>query len=535
MSSAPKEVIFEEKARKKLKEGIDKLAEVVGVTLGPKGRNVGLQSSFGAPSITSDGNSIVKDIELKDQYANMGISLGKEVAEKIKEKSGDGTTRGIILLQALVKEGVKNIASGANPIAVKRGLEKAVEIILKEIDSVSVKLESNEDIQKIATASASGDKEIGSHIAEAFEKVGTSGVITIEEGKATSTSIKIVEGMEFDRGYVSSYFCTNPESMTIDMKNAKILVTDKKISSIHEIMNILQTAATSAQELLIIADDIEGDALSTLVVNKIRGTLKVAAVKAPGFGDRRKAMLEDIAVLTGATVVSEEKAMNLKDADSNVLGSAEQIHITKDHSTIVGGGGTKESIQNRVKEITLELENSTSSYDKEKLEERKAKLSGGVAVVSIGASTEPEMKKRKQVYEDSLSSTKAAIEDGIVAGGGTTLLRASKILKGITFEKDEAIGAEIALKACEAPFRQLIQNSGYESSVILNQVLNAETNHGFNVISEQVENLFEAGVIDPAKVEKNALLYASSVASIVLISEALVGDADEDEEPLKNA
>ncbi|MCH9630319.1 MAG: 60 kDa chaperonin [Chlamydiia bacterium] len=529
MSSTPKELIFEEKARKKLKEGIDKLAEVVGVTLGPKGRNIGLQGSYGAPTITSDGNSIIRDIELKDQYANMGVSLGKEVAEKIKEKSGDGTTRGIILLQALVKNGVKNIASGSNPIAIKRGLEKAVDTVIKEIESTSVKLNSNEDIRKIATASASGNEEIGNHIAEAFEKVGTSGVITIEEGKGTSTSIKIVEGMEFDRGYVSSYFCTNPENMSINMSSAKILVTDKKISSIHEIMNVLQTVATSAQELLIIADDIEGDALSTLVVNKLRGTLKVAAVKAPGFGDRRKAMLEDIAILTGATVISEDRDMQLKDADSNVLGSADQIHITKDHSTIVGGSGSKDSIDNRVKEITRELENSSSSYDKEKLEERKAKLSGGVAVISIGAATEPEMKKIKQEYEDSLNSTKAAIEDGIVAGGGTTLLRASRILEKNVYEKDEAIGAEIVLKACEAPFRQLIQNSGFESSVILNQVLGKDKNEGFNVLSEKVENLVDAGVIDPAKVVKNALIYASSVASIVLISEALVGDADEDE------
>lgn len=528
MSSTPKELIFEENARKKLKDGIDKLAEVVGVTLGPKGRNVGLQSSYGAPNITSDGRSIVNDMELKDQYENMGVSLGKEVAEKIKEKCGDGTTRGIVLLQALVKNGVKNIASGANPISVKRGMEKAVDLVLKEIDKMSVKVESNADIKKIATAASSGDEEIGNMIAEAFEKVGNSGVITIEDGKSTTTTIKTVEGMEFDRGYLSSYFCTNAENMSIEMSKVKILITDKKINSIHEIMNVLQTVATTGQELLIIADDLEGDALSTLVVNKLRGTLKVAAVKSPGFGDRRKSLLEDIASLTGATVISEDKGMQLKDVDSSSLGSAEQIKITKDHTTIVGGSGTKEAIASRLLEIEREYANSTSSYDKEKLLERKAKLSGGVAVISIGASTESAMKKRRQEYEDSLNSTKAAIEEGIVAGGGIPLIRASKILSKEKFEKEEAIGCEIVAKACEAPFRQLIENSGFESSLILNQVLSKEGTQGFNVVSEQIEDLFKSGIVDPAKVVKNTLLYAASVAGIVLISEALIADAEEE-------
>jgi chaperonin GroEL len=526
--STPKELIFEEEARKKLREGIDKLAEVVGVTLGPKGRNVGLQTSFGAPTITSDGNSIIKDLELKDQYANMGVSLGKEVAEKIKENSGDGTTRGIILLQALVSNGIKNIASGASPIHIKRGMEKAMDHLLKEIDQLATKIEKDSDIESIATASASGDHEIGSLIAQAFKKVGKEGVITIEEAKGTATSINLVEGMQLDRGYISSYFCTQPETMTVSMHQAKILITDKKISSIHEIMNVLQTIATTAQELLIIADDIEGDALSTLVVNKIRGTLKVAAIKAPGFGDRRKALLEDIAILTGATVISEEKGMQLKEASSDILGTAKQIVITKDHTTIVDGGGSKKAIKNRLSEIENELLQSKNSYDKEKLDERKAKLSGGVAVISVGAATEPAMKQKKQIFQDSLNSTKAALEEGIVPGGCITFLKAAKSLENLKLPAEEAIGVDIVLKASEAPFRQLVKNSGFDSSVVLNQVLSKEFNYGFNVVTEEVEDLMKAGIIDPAKVIKNCLTYACSVAGIVLISEALIGDADED-------
>lgn len=529
MSSTPKELIFEEEARKKLKEGIDKLAEVVGVTLGPKGRNVGLQTSFGAPTITSDGNSIIKDIELKDQYANMGVALGKEVADKIKENSGDGTTRGVILLQALVANGVKNIASGASPIHIKRGMEKAVDHILKEIDRIAIKIEKDVDIENIAKASASGDQEVGQLIGEAFKKVGRSGVITIEEAKGTSTTIDIVEGMQLDRGYMSSYFCTNSENMSLSMHNAKILITDKKISSIHDIMNILQTIAATAQELLIIADDIEGDALSTLVVNKLRGTLKVAAIKAPGFGDRKKALLEDIAVLTGATVVAEDKGMQLKDATLDVLGMAKQITITKDKTTIVDGSGLKIAIQNRIKEIENEFSLSKNSYDKDKLEERKAKLAGGVAVISVGAPTEPAMKQKKQIFEDSLNSTKAAIEEGIVPGGCITFLKASKSLETLKLQGEEAIGLDIVLKACEFPFRQLVKNSGFESSVVLSQVLSSGFNVGFNVVTEQVEDLIKAGIVDPAKVVKNCLTYACSVAGVVLISEALIGDADVDQ------
>lgn len=530
MTSTPKELIFQEDARKKLREGIDKLAEVVGVTLGPKGRNVGLQPSFGSPVVTSDGSSIIKDIELKDQYANMGASLGKEVAEKIKESSGDGVTRGIILLQALVAHGVKNIASGANPISIKRGMEKALDHILKTIDSSSIKIEKHEDIVNIAKASASGDQEVGELIGEAFKKVGKSGVITIEEGKATHTTIDIVEGMQLERGYLSSYFCTNSENMTVTMQNAKILVTDKKISSIQEILNILQTVATTAQELLIIADDVEGDALSTLVINKLRKTLKVAAIKAPGFGDQRKALLEDIAVLTKATVVTEDKAMQLKEATSEVLGFAKQIIITKDRTTIVEGASSKEEISSRIKEIDLAISQATSSYDKEKLLERKGKLSGGVAVIRVGATTGAAMKQRKQLFEDSLNSTKAALAEGIVPGGCISFLKAALSLKDLHLKAEEAIGVEMMMKACEAPFRKLLQNAGVESSVILSQIIDKPFSIGFNVVTEQVTDLMKDAVVDPAKVIKDCLTYACSTAGIVLISEALLGNAPEETE-----
>ena len=530
--STAKELIFEEEARNKLREGIDKLADTVGVTLGPKGRNVGLQSAWGAPTITNDGNSIVKDIELKDQYANMGVSLGKEVASKMKEKCGDGTTSSILVLRALVQNGVKNIASGASPISLKRGMDKAVEAIVQELEKASIAIKNEKETRNIAIASASGNEAIGSLIADAVKKVGKEGVITIEEGKGTETTIEMVEGMQFDRGYLSAYFCTNAEAMTVEMSNAKILITDKKISSVQEILPILQAVASSATELLIIAEDIEGDALSTLVVNKLRGTLKVCAVKAPGFGDRRKAMLEDIAILTGATVVSEETGHSLKDTSVEVLGSAEKILINKEKTTLVGGHGNPKAIQARIKQIEAESSTTTSSYDKEKLDERKAKLSGGVAVIRVGAATEPEMKQKKQMFEDSLNSTRAAVEEGIVIGGGCALLRASKSTS-LKLSGDEAIGAQIVFKACEAPFKQIVSNTGYDSSVILDEVISADAHFGFNAMAEKVEDLLKAGVVDPAKVVKNALRYAVSTAGIVLLSETLIGNAPEEEEEKK--
>ncbi|HSX12130.1 MAG TPA: chaperonin GroEL [Rhabdochlamydiaceae bacterium] len=524
-----KEFVFEEAARIKLREGIEKLADVVGVTLGPKGRFVGLSSSWGPPKITNDGNSIAKDVEYKDQYLNMGVSIGKEVAQKMKEKCGDGTTSTILLLRALVQNGVKNIASGSSPIEIKRGMEKAVDAILAQLDQLAIPVKEESAIATIATASASGNEEIGRFISEAFKKVGKSGVITIEEGKGTETILETVEGMQFDRGYTSAYFCTHAETLSVQMDEPLVLVTDKKISSIQELLPILQATSAAGRALLIIADDIEGDALSTLVVNKLRGTLKVCAVKAPGFGDRRKALLQDIAILTGATLVSEDTGTTLKDADNSYLGSAEKILITKEHTTIVNGKGTKEAIAQRIKQLENESKASTSSYDKEKLDERKAKLTGGVAVIRVGAPTEPAMKQNKQMFEDSLNSTRAAIEEGIVPGGGMALLRASRTVEKLKLSREEMIGAATVLKACEAPFKQLVANSGFDPSVYLEMVLSQKETFGFNVLSEQMEDLQKCGVMDPLKVVKNSLQFAASAAGVVLLSEALIGNAPEDE------
>ncbi len=530
MSATAKELIFEEDAREKLRSGIEQLADVVGVTLGPKGRNVGLQASWGAPNITNDGNSIVKDIEFKDQYANMGALMGKEVAAKMKEKCGDGTTTSILLLRSLVQNGVKNIASGSSPIGLKRGIDKAVDAILQEIDKMAIAIQSDDEIKNIATVSASSNTEIGLLIAEAIQKTGKKGVITIEEGKTTETTIEMVEGMQFDRGYSSPYFCTNAETLTAELAQAKILITDKKISSAQEILTILQGVASTGQELLIIADDIEGDALSTLVVNRLRGILKVCAVKAPGFGDRRKAILEDIAILTGATVISEDKGMTLKDAGLEVLGEAEKVIVSKETTTLVGGKGDSKAIAERIGQIEAESKKATNTYDQEKFDERKAKMSGGVAVIHVGAATEPEMKQKKQMFEDSLNSTKAALEEGIVPGGGTALLRASIAVQKMKLQGDEQTGAQIVFKSCEAPFRQIAQNTGFDSSVVLDEVLSKETNFGFNALTEKVEDLVIAGVIDPAKVVKSGLKFAASTAGMVLLSEVLIGDAPEEGE-----
>lgn len=529
MAATPKELIFEEEARNKLREGLDKLADVVCVTLGPKGRNIGLQSSWGPPTITNDGNSIVKDIEVKDQFVNMGIAMGKEVASKMKEKCGDGTTTSILLLRALVQNGVKNIASGASPIGIKRGIDKTVDALVKEIEGFAIAIKNENETRNIAVASASGNTEIGTMIADAFKKVGKEGVITIEEGKTIDTTIEMVEGMQFDRGYTSAYFCTNAETLTVEMHDVGILITDKKISSVQEILPVLQAIATSAKELLIIADDIEGEALSTLVINKLRGTLKVCAVKAPGFGDRRKALLQDIAILTGGVLVSEETGMALKEATVAVLGHAEKIVITKDKTTIINGSGKPADIQARAKQLEAESAKTTNQYDKEKLEERKAKLSGGVAVIRVGAATEPAMKQKKQMFEDSLNSTRAALQEGIVPGGGVALLQAAKKLSSsLSYTGDELLGSQIVLRACEAPLKQIIANAGFDSSVVLEEILAAGINFGFNASSEKVEDLVIGGVVDPAKVVKTALRFASSVAGIILISECLIGNAPEE-------
>ena len=528
MAATPKDILFEEEARNALLAGIKKLADVVAFTLGPKGRNVGLEKSWGAPIITNDGNSIIRDIELKDPYENMGVAMAKEVVQKIKDKCGDGTTTGTLLLRALVEHGIKQIEAGASPIGLKRGIEKAVEAIVAQNEKMAIPIKSSKESCDIATVSASGNQEIGKIIAEALEKVGQSGVVTIEEAKGTDTAIEVVEGMQFDRGYVSAYFCTNVERMTAELNQPQILLVDKKISNIHELLPILQAVATTGRELLIIAEDFEGDALSTLVVNRLRGILKVIAVKSPGFGDRRKAIMQDIAVLTGATLVSEETGVHLKEATAEVLGSAERVQVTKEHTTIISGAGSKKAIQARVKQIEGELETTTSSYDREKLLERKAKLSGGVAVIRVGAATEPELKQKKQMFEDSLNSTKAALEEGIVPGGGVALLRASQAID-LKLTDDEAIGAQIVKEACQAPIKQLIYNTGHDGSVFLVEISKAKPNFGFNALTEKVEDLIAAGVIDPAKVVKNCLTHAASVAGIVLISEALITDAEEDE------
>lgn len=531
MSSTPKEIIFEEAARELLLNGIKKLADVVAFTLGPKGRNVGLEKSWGAPTITNDGNSIVKDISLENQYENMGVSMAKEVVQKIKEKCGDGTTTGTLLLKALVENGVKQVSAGASPITVKRGMDKAIDLVIKEIEKLAIPVKNTKEAKNIATASASGNEEIGKLISEAMEKVGKSGVITIEEAKGTETTIELVEGMQFDRGYISAYFCTNVDKMNVEMNtNPQILVVDKKISSVHEILPVLSTVATSGKELLIIAEDIEADALSTLVVNKLRGSLKVVAVKAPGFGDQRKAMLQDIAILTGSTVVSEDTGMSTKEIPASVLGSAEKVTVSKENTVIVSGKGSTKEIEARIKQIESEIETTKSTYDKEKLEKRKAKLSGGVAVIRVGAATEPELKQKKQVFEDSLNSTKAAMEEGIVPGGGVALLRASRALEKLKLEGDEAIGVKIVLAACEAPFKQIVFNTGLDGSVILAEVLQTKPDFGFNAMTGSIEDLMAAGIIDPAKVVKNSLMYAASAAGIVLISEALIADAPEDKE-----
>lgn len=530
MSDQGKELIFEEEAREFLRKGIQQLTDVVGVTLGPKGRHVGLDASWGAPKITNDGNSIASDVELKDQYENMGASIGKEVATKMKEKCGDGTTTSLLLLGSLVEHGVKNVASGASPIHVKRGMEKALGAITKELEKGATEIQNNSDIEEIAIASASGSEEVGKMIAEAFDQVGKSGVISIEEAKGTDTTIEMVEGMQFDRGYASPYFVTNSETMICEMEKPRVLITDKKITSIQEILPLLQAAAQAAQEILIIADDIEGDALSTLVVNRLRGTLKVCAVKAPGFGDRRKAMLLDLAILTGAAFISEETGTTLKEADSSSIGGCEKVIITKDTTTIVAGEGDPKAIQDRVKQIEAEIALATSSYDKDKLEERKAKLSGGVAVIRVGAPTEPAMKQKKQVFEDSLNSTRAAIEEGVVVGGGIALLRASLVAKeSLKLPHEEAVGASITFDACAAPFKRIVENSGFEPSVYHEKVLGEKPHMGFNVKTEKVEDLYKAGVRDPLKVVKSGLEFAISAAAVVLLSECLIGDAPEDD------
>lgn len=531
MSTNAKEIIFEEAAREKLLTGINKLADTVAPTLGPQGRTVCLEKSWGAPTVTNDGNTILKELSLPDQYEDMGAKLAQQVGAKIKESCGDGTTTGTLLLRALVEGGCKNIAAGASPINIKRGMEQASAAVIDRLTAMAIPIQGEKETCNIATVSASGDREIGEMITKAIGKVGKSGVVTIEAGKGMETTLEIVEGMQFDRGYLSAYFCTNTDKMIVDMANPWILVVEKKISAIQELLPILQGAASSGRSLLIIAEDIEGDALATLVVNRIRGTLKVAAVRAPAFGDRRKALMQDIAILCGATLVSEEMGHSLKDATTDCLGTADRITVTKEHTTIVNGGGSAEAINKRVAQIEKEIELANNAYDQEKLEERKAKLTGGVAVISVGAATEPEMKQKKQAYEDSLSSTQAALESGVVVGGGVALLRASAAIDALKLQEEELIGGQIVKRACEAPIRQLAANAEVDGSIVVREVLQSSTKSlGFNALTGKVEDLMAAGVIDPAKVARTCLENAVSSAGTILLTEAVIGEEKEEEE-----
>ena len=523
-----KEVLFGDNARNRLYAGVEKLADAVKVTMGPRGRNVLLQKSFGAPTITKDGVSVAREIELKDTLENMGAQLVKEVASRTADEAGDGTTTATILAHSIFKEGLRNVTAGANPIILKRGMDKATEAILAELKKASRVVANKTEIEQVATISANSDKAIGSMIAEAMDKVGKDGVITVEEAKGISDELDVVEGMQFDRGYLSPYFVTNAEKMIAEFNNPFILLYDKKISSLKEMLPILESVNQAGRPLVIIAEDVDGEALATLVVNRLRGSLNIAAVKAPGFGDRRKAMLEDIAVLTGGTVISEEMGMKLETAEFSCLGTATKLVIDKDNTTIVDGNGDKERVKARVGQIKAEISNTTSEYDKEKLQERLAKLSGGVAVIKVGAASETEMKEKKDRVDDALSATRAAVEEGIVIGGGAALIRdAAKVT--LVLEGDEAIGAAIIFRAIKAPLKQIATNAGYDAGVVSNEVeKSANENLGFNAATGEYVDMFEAGIVDPAKVERVAMQNAVSVASLLLTTEATVTDIKED-------
>ena len=523
-----KEVLFGDNARNRLYAGVEKLADAVKVTMGPRGRNVLLQKSFGAPTITKDGVSVAREIELKDTLENMGAQLVKEVASRTADEAGDGTTTATILAHSIFKEGLRNVTAGANPIILKRGMDKATEAILAELKKASRVVANKTEIEQVATISANSDKAIGSMIAEAMDKVGKDGVITVEEAKGISDELDVVEGMQFDRGYLSPYFVTNAEKMIAEFNNPFILLYDKKISSLKEMLPILESVNQAGRPLVIIAEDVDGEALATLVVNRLRGALQIAAVKAPGFGDRRKAMLEDIAVLTGGTVISEEMGMKLETAEFSCLGTATKLVIDKDNTTIVDGNGDKERVKARVGQIKAEISNTTSEYDKEKLQERLAKLSGGVAVIKVGAASETEMKEKKDRVDDALSATRAAVEEGIVIGGGAALIRAAAKVT-LVLEGDEAIGAAIIFRAIKAPLKQIATNAGYDAGVVSNEVeKSTNENLGFNAATGEYVDMFEAGIVDPAKVERVAMQNAVSVASLLLTTEATVTDIKED-------
>ena len=529
-----KQIVFNNDAREQLRKGVDELANAVKVTLGPKGRNVVIDKKFGAPQVTKDGVTVAKEIELEDGIQNMGAQMVKEVASKTNDQAGDGTTTATVLAQAIVNTGLKNVTAGANPMDLKRGIDKAVAEIVKSIKEQAQ--EVGGDIQKIrqvATISANNDSAIGDIIAEAMEKVTKDGVITIENAKGIDTTVKVVEGMQFDRGYISPYFVTDTEKMECAYDNPYILIYDKKISTMKDLLPVLEKVVNTGRPLLIIAEDVESEALATLVVNRLRGSLKIAAVKAPGFGDRRKEMLEDIAILTGGTVISEEKGYKLEDADLSMLGQSEKISIDKDNTTIVSGKGNSDAIKARVGQIKAQIEKTTSDYDREKLQERLAKLAGGVAVIYVGAASEVEMKEKKDRFDDALHATRAAVEEGIIPGGGTALIRAAQKLDAVKPEnEDEKLGIEIIRRAVEEPLRMIVENAGLEGSVVVNEVKNGKGDYGYNARAEKYENLFQSGVIDPAKVTRVALENAASIAGMLLTTECVLCDIKEPEPPM---
>jgi len=527
-----KEIHFNTKSRENLRKGVDILANAVKVTLGPKGRNVILDKKFGAPTVTKDGVSVAKEIDLKDPVENMGAQLVKEVASKTADDAGDGTTTATVLAQAIFNTGIKNVAAGANPMDLKRGIDSAVKSVVQNLKSQSKDIKDSSEISQVATVSANNDHEIGKMIADAMDKVGKDGVITVEEAKGTETDVKTVEGMQFDRGYLSPYFVTNSDKMEAELENPYILIYDKKISAMKELLPVLEAVSQTGKPLLIIAEDIEGEALATIVVNKIRGALKIAAVKAPGFGDRRKAMLEDLAILTGGTVISEERGYKLESATIDYLGTAEKVNIDKDNTTIVSGAGKKADITARVNQIKKQIESTTSEYDKEKLQERLAKLSGGVAILYVGAATEVEMKEKKDRVDDALHATRAAVQEGIVAGGGTAFLRAINSLDSLQLENDDQnTGVLIVKTALESPLRTIVENSGGEGSVIIQKIKEGKGDYGYNAAQDKFESMFKAGIIDPTKVSRLALENAASIAGLLITTECVVVDEPETDAP----
>ena len=525
---AAKILKFDSEALASLKNGIDMLSQAVKITLGPKGRNVVIDKKFGAPTITKDGVTVAKEIELEDPFENMGAQMVKEVASKTSDVAGDGTTTATVLAQAIFTQGLKNVTAGSNPTALKRGIDEAVKVIIENLKSMSREVTGKTEIAQVGSISANNDSTIGELIADAMDKVGNDGVITVEEAKSIETTLEVVEGMQFDRGYVSPYFSTDAETMEAILEDVAILIHDKKISAMKDLLPVLEKVAQTGKPLLIIAEDIEGEALATLVVNKIRGTLKVAAVKAPGFGDRRKAMLDDIATLTGGRVISEETGFKLENATLDDLGSAKRITIDKDNTTIVEGGGSTDDIKGRVNQIRAQIDNTSSDYDREKLQERLAKLAGGVAVIKIGAATEVEMKEKKARVEDALHATRAAVEEGIVPGGGVALLRSITSLDKLKLEGDMQIGVDIVRRALEEPIRQIVNNAGLEGSVVLNKVMAGKDAYGFNAQTEKYEDLLKAGVIDPTKVTRSALENAASVSGLLLMTDALISEKEEE-------